>query len=266
MRDLFEGRFGAAAPEAGKPIPACISAKSSRFNPACSAATAQASNDRVPRLVDAKPRRCRPRAALTEHRSVFILDPGAATASAAVNPEIQCACRHHVVPRGKLTFKVPSYASVQALLGNNPARLGFVRRRLTDVRLSRAANSWMTVMHSRLSSRPFTIAAPQSIRRHRPCEGRRWSGCGWPDRKCQPSETRRPEAPNFPPDAILAPGFIDIQVNGGGGVLLNDQPTEAGVRRIIETHRKAGTTGCLPTLSAIAAEVIERLAAVAQAC
>src|SRR4051812_10317862 len=45
-------------------------------------------------------------------------------------------------------------------------------------------------------------------------------------------------------NGILAPGFIDIQVNGGGGVLLNDQPTVAGVRRIVEAHRKTGTTGC----------------------
>jgi N-acetylglucosamine-6-phosphate deacetylase len=70
----------------------------------------------------------------------------------------------------------------------------------------------------------------------------------------------------LPPDAILAPGFIDVQVNGGGGVLLNDQPTEAGVRRIVEAHRKAGTTGCLPTLITDRTEVIEQLAAVAQAC
>jgi N-acetylglucosamine-6-phosphate deacetylase len=69
----------------------------------------------------------------------------------------------------------------------------------------------------------------------------------------------------LPPDAILAPGFIDIQVNGGGGVLLNDQPTEAGVRRIVEAHRKAGTTGCLPTLITDRREVIEQLAATAQA-
>jgi len=68
-------------------------------------------------------------------------------------------------------------------------------------------------------------------------------------------------------DAILASGFIDIQVNGGGGVLLNDQPTEAGVRRIVEVHRKeGGTTGCLPTLITDRSEVIGRLAAVAQAC
>ena len=71
---------------------------------------------------------------------------------------------------------------------------------------------------------------------------------------------------HLPADAILAPGFIDIQLNGGGGVLLNDQPTEAGVRRIVEAHRKEGTTGCLPTLITDRSEVIERLAAVARDC
>jgi N-acetylglucosamine-6-phosphate deacetylase len=69
----------------------------------------------------------------------------------------------------------------------------------------------------------------------------------------------------LPSDAILAPGFIDVQVNGGGGSLLNDQPTEAGVRRIIEAHRRGGTTGCLPTLITDRAVVMERLAAAAPA-
>ncbi len=71
---------------------------------------------------------------------------------------------------------------------------------------------------------------------------------------------------HLPADVVLAPGFIDIQVNGGGGVLLNDQPSEAGVRRIVEAHRERGTTGCLPTLITDRVEVIERLAAVAEAC
>jgi N-acetylglucosamine-6-phosphate deacetylase len=69
--------------------------------------------------------------------------------------------------------------------------------------------------------------------------------------------------PALPPDTILAPGFIDIQVNGGGGVLLNDDPTEACVRRIVEAHRRTGTTGCLPTLITDRTDVVERLAAVA---
>jgi N-acetylglucosamine-6-phosphate deacetylase len=39
-----------------------------------------------------------------------------------------------------------------------------------------------------------------------------------------------------------------LQVNGGGGVLLNDQPTAEGMRAIAQAHRRFGTTACLPTL------------------
>ncbi|GAA0900784.1 N-acetylglucosamine-6-phosphate deacetylase [Rothia nasimurium] len=46
----------------------------------------------------------------------------------------------------------------------------------------------------------------------------------------------------------LLPGFIDCQVNGGGGVLFNDEPTVDAIRRIGEAHAKFGTTGFLPTL------------------
>jgi N-acetylglucosamine-6-phosphate deacetylase len=56
-------------------------------------------------------------------------------------------------------------------------------------------------------------------------------------------ESERHEA-----EGLLAPGFIDIQVNGGGGVLLNDEPTVEGIRAIGAAHRPFGTTGYLPTL------------------
>jgi N-acetylglucosamine-6-phosphate deacetylase len=46
----------------------------------------------------------------------------------------------------------------------------------------------------------------------------------------------------------LAPGFIDVQVNGGGDVLFNDDPTPAGIARIVAAHRHYGTTALLPTL------------------
>ena len=78
-------------------------------------------------------------------------------------------------------------------------------------------------------------------------------------------DTAARDAIALPPGAILAPGFIDVQVNGGGGLLLNDQPTEAGIRLIVEAHRKGGTTGCLPTLITDRTDVLERLAAIAQA-
>ena len=57
---------------------------------------------------------------------------------------------------------------------------------------------------------------------------------------------------------VLAPGFIDIQVNGGGGVLLNDEPTPDGVRKIVRAHRRFGTTGLLPTVITDAPEVISK--------
>ncbi|MGH8152900.1 MAG: N-acetylglucosamine-6-phosphate deacetylase [Rhodanobacteraceae bacterium] len=48
--------------------------------------------------------------------------------------------------------------------------------------------------------------------------------------------------------ATLLPGFIDCQVNGGGGVLFNDEPNVAGIRAIGAAHRRFGTTAFLPTL------------------
>jgi N-acetylglucosamine-6-phosphate deacetylase len=48
--------------------------------------------------------------------------------------------------------------------------------------------------------------------------------------------------------ALLLPGFIDIQVNGGDGVLFNDAPTASTIARIGAAHRQFGATGFLPTL------------------
>jgi N-acetylglucosamine-6-phosphate deacetylase len=50
-----------------------------------------------------------------------------------------------------------------------------------------------------------------------------------------------------PVTGLLAPGFIDVQVNGGGGVLFNETRTVAGIAAIGAAHRRFGTTGFLPT-------------------
>ena len=47
---------------------------------------------------------------------------------------------------------------------------------------------------------------------------------------------------------LLAPGFVDVQVNGGGGALLNDRRTCEGVKTICDAHARFGTTSLLPTL------------------
>ena len=65
---------------------------------------------------------------------------------------------------------------------------------------------------------------------------------------------------------LLAPGLIDLQVNGGGGVLFNDAPTVASLRAIAAAHRSFGTTAFLPTLITDSDTVMdEAVAAVAAA-
>lgn len=57
---------------------------------------------------------------------------------------------------------------------------------------------------------------------------------------------------------MLVPGYIDTQVNGGGGVLFNDAPDVETIARIGAAHRRFGTTGFLPTLISDDLDVIDR--------
>ncbi|WP_443018714.1 N-acetylglucosamine-6-phosphate deacetylase [Sphingomonas sp. 7/4-4] len=65
--------------------------------------------------------------------------------------------------------------------------------------------------------------------------------------------------------ATLLPGFIDTQVNGGGGVLFNESPTVEGIAAIGAAHRRFGTTGFLPTLISDDLDVIRRAVAAVDA-
>ncbi|MFA3916148.1 N-acetylglucosamine-6-phosphate deacetylase [Ruegeria hyattellae] len=47
---------------------------------------------------------------------------------------------------------------------------------------------------------------------------------------------------------ILSPGYVDLQVNGGDGVMFNDDPSVATLTRIASAHRSLGVTAILPTL------------------
>ena len=64
----------------------------------------------------------------------------------------------------------------------------------------------------------------------------------------------------------LLPGYIDVQVNGGGGVLFNNAPTVEALRSIVAGHRRFGSTGLMPTLISDDVEIMRlAVAAVRQA-
>jgi N-acetylglucosamine-6-phosphate deacetylase len=70
----------------------------------------------------------------------------------------------------------------------------------------------------------------------------------------------------LPDTLLLAPGFIDVQVNGGGDVLFNDAPTPETIQAIARAHRRFGTTALLPTLISDSPDKMPKaLAAVEQA-
>jgi N-acetylglucosamine-6-phosphate deacetylase len=63
---------------------------------------------------------------------------------------------------------------------------------------------------------------------------------------------------------ILSPGFIDWQINGGGGVLFNADPTVEGIAAIAAAHRRAGVTAFLPTVVTDAPRVLSAALAAAR--
>lgn len=57
---------------------------------------------------------------------------------------------------------------------------------------------------------------------------------------------------------ILSAGFIDLQVNGGGGILFNEMPTLKGIQIICDAHLKFGTTALFPTLITDTVDITKR--------
>jgi len=60
-------------------------------------------------------------------------------------------------------------------------------------------------------------------------------------------------------NGLVTPGYVDLQVNGGGGALFNDSPSVDNIKTIITAHSKFGTTAMLPTL------ITDKTAVMAQA-
>jgi N-acetylglucosamine-6-phosphate deacetylase len=72
--------------------------------------------------------------------------------------------------------------------------------------------------------------------------------------------------PHTQVDGLLAPGFIDAQVNGGGGVLFNESPDPAALARLAAAHARHGTTALLPTFITDRPDRMRAAIAAARAC
>ena len=251
MNDLVKGRFRPPATKAGEPNSGVHPREILSRQRSLCGCRFRGLHDGTPSLLEPDPRRRRSRTSFAENFAILVLDSGAAAGSAPIDAEIRGTFwSHRKLTRG--------------------SRSGSHKLLASDTDVADSAHDSVTVgrvvMDRAGASVSHTISAPHIF------DGSDMRGPG----SVSISQGRiesvifgRTEARGsmlLPQGAILAPGFIDIQVNGGGGVLLNDQPTEAGVRRIIEAHRKQGTTGCLPTLITDRTEVIEGLASVAEAC
>ena len=64
-------------------------------------------------------------------------------------------------------------------------------------------------------------------------------------------------APCWQTEYMACPAFVDLQVNGGGGVLFAQEPTPAGLRAIAAAHRRGGTGSWFPTLITSTSDVME---------
>ncbi len=65
---------------------------------------------------------------------------------------------------------------------------------------------------------------------------------------------------------ILSPGFVDLQVNGGGGMIVNNAPTIEAIGVISGAHRQYGTVAIMPTVITDAPEVLEAAAEAVMRC
>jgi N-acetylglucosamine-6-phosphate deacetylase len=58
----------------------------------------------------------------------------------------------------------------------------------------------------------------------------------------------------------LSPGYLDLQVNGGGDALLNNTPTLQAMQTMADAHRRFGTVAIMPTIITDTPEVLDRAA------
>lgn len=97
--------------------------------------------------------------------------------------------------------------------------------------------------------------APAQIHIARLFDGEHWQHhvrLHWADGRITAMQANQPLPTDGTPvvaaPGLASPGLVDIQVNGGGGVMFNDAPNGDGALRITQAHAGAGTTSLLLTL------------------
>ena len=86
------------------------------------------------------------------------------------------------------------------------------------------------------------------------------------DGKIDAIEPSKHQDDAIPLTGLVVPGFIDVQVNGGGGVLFNNQPSLETLITMSRAHQQFGSTAILPTLITDDLETMQKAAdAMAQA-
>jgi N-acetylglucosamine-6-phosphate deacetylase len=73
------------------------------------------------------------------------------------------------------------------------------------------------------------------------------------------AERLGPDVPRVEAGAMLAPGYVDLQVNGGDGVMFNDAPDAATITRVCRAHARLGTTALLATIVTDRPEISRRM-------
>lgn len=74
----------------------------------------------------------------------------------------------------------------------------------------------------------------------------------------RPAAAIDPQEPVLWTERLACPGFVDLQVNGGGGFQLNNAPTTDTLARIGDAHGRLGTTSWLPTFITDTADKLDR--------
>ena len=113
---------------------------------------------------------------------------------------------------------------------------------------------------SQNSQQPLASASSQVIAVAEFFDGEQWHQQVQVELQAGRIQVIQPAASEVVLAGRLVPGFIDIQVNGGGGVLFNSEPTVGALKTMVKAHAQFGSTGLMPTVITDSISVMQQAA------